>query len=135
VSPLRLAVTFDVVYNHAGGFFGDDQSLYFWDRAADTSDNNQSLYFTNMGLAGGLSFALWNDDVREFIINSARYYIQEFHVDGFRYDEISALLSMNQDSDGASVATLAIHLAMSSHDCCKTPIIGLSSFKTTCEAP
>jgi len=93
-----IAVTFDVVYNHAGGFFGDDQSLYFWDRAADTSDNNQSLYFTNMGLAGGLSFALWNDDVREFIINSARYYIQEFHVDGFRYDEISALLSMNQDS-------------------------------------
>jgi len=93
-----ISVTFDVVYNHAGGFFGDDQSLYFWDRAADTSDNNQSLYFTNMGLAGGLSFALWNDDVRQFIINSARYYIDEFHVDGFRYDEISALLSMNQDS-------------------------------------
>jgi len=93
-----IAVTLDVVYNHAGGFFGDDQSLYFWDRAANTSDNNQSLYFTNMGLAGGLSFALWNDDVREFIINSARFYIQEFHVDGFRYDEISALLSMNQDS-------------------------------------
>jgi 1,4-alpha-glucan branching enzyme len=93
-----IAVTFDVVYNHAGGFFGDDQSLYFWDRAADTSDNNQSLYFTNMGLAGGLSFALWNNDVREFILNSARYYIEEFHVDGFRYDEISALLSMNQDS-------------------------------------
>ncbi len=93
-----IAVAFDVVYNHAGGFFGDDQSLYFWDRAADTGDNNQSLYFTNMGLAGGLSFALWNNDVRQFIINSARYYIEEFHVDGFRYDEISALLSMNQDS-------------------------------------
>jgi 1,4-alpha-glucan branching enzyme len=93
-----IAVVFDVVYNHAGGFEGDDQSLYFWDRAADTTDNNQSLYFTNMGLAGGLSFALWNNDVRQFIINCASYYIQEFHVDGFRYDEISALLSMNQDS-------------------------------------
>jgi 1,4-alpha-glucan branching enzyme len=93
-----IAVTFDVVYNHAGGFNGDDQSLYFWDRAANISDNNQSLYFTNMGLAGGLSFALWNNDVRAFVINSARYYIQEFHVDGFRYDEISALLSLNQDS-------------------------------------
>ena len=93
-----IAVAFDVVYNHAGGFMGDDQSLYFYDRAADTSDNNQSLYFTNMGLAGGLSFALWNDDVRQFIINSARFYIDEFHVDGFRYDEISALLSMNLDS-------------------------------------
>jgi 1,4-alpha-glucan branching enzyme len=93
-----IAVAFDVVYNHAGGFQGDDQSLYFWDRAAGANDNNQSLYFTNMGLAGGLSFALWNNDVRQFILNSARYYIDEFHVDGFRYDEISALLSMNQDS-------------------------------------
>jgi 1,4-alpha-glucan branching enzyme len=93
-----IAVAFDVVYNHAGGFQGDDQSLYFWDRAANTTDNNQSLYFTDKGLAGGLSFALWNADVRQFIINSARYYVEEFHVDGFRYDEISALLSMNGDS-------------------------------------
>jgi 1,4-alpha-glucan branching enzyme len=93
-----IAVVFDVVYNHAGGFLGDDQSLYFWDRAANTSDNNQSLYFTSQGLAGGLSFALWNNDVREFIINSASYYLTEFHVDGFRYDEISALLSMNEGS-------------------------------------
>ncbi len=65
-----IAVVFDVVYNHAGGFVGDDQSLYFWDRA-NNGDNNQSLYFTNMGLAGGLSFALWNNDVRQFILNSA----------------------------------------------------------------
>jgi len=93
-----IAVAFDVVYNHAGGFQNDDQSLYFWDRAADISDNNQSLYFTNQGLAGGLSFALWNKDVREFIVNSASYYVEEFHVDGFRYDEISALLSMNEGS-------------------------------------
>jgi 1,4-alpha-glucan branching enzyme len=93
-----IAVVLDVVYNHAGGFEGDDESLYFWDRAAGANDNNESLYFTNMGLAGGLSFALWNNDVRQFIINSARYYIDEFHVDGFRYDEISALLSLNQDS-------------------------------------
>ena len=93
-----IAVAFDAVYSHAGGFQGDDQSLYFWDRAADTADNNQSLYFTNKGLAGGLSFALWNNEVRQFIINSAGSYIDEFHVDGFRYDEISALLSMNEDS-------------------------------------
>jgi 1,4-alpha-glucan branching enzyme len=93
-----IAVTFDVAYSHAGGFMGDDQSLYYYDRAVDTGDNNQSLYFTDKGLAGGLSFALWNNDVRQFLINSALFYIDEFHVDGFRYDEISALLSMNQDS-------------------------------------
>jgi 1,4-alpha-glucan branching enzyme len=90
-----IAVVFDVVYSHAGGFQGDDQSLYFWDRAGDTSDNSQSLYFTDQGFAGGLSFALWNADVRQFILNSANHYIDEFHVDGFRYDEISGLLSMN----------------------------------------
>lgn len=93
-----IAVVFDVVYNHAGGFDNDDQSLYYWDRAVNTGDNNQSLYFTDQDRGtGGLSFALWNNDVRQFIINNARYYIEEFHVDGFRYDEISALLSMNKD--------------------------------------
>jgi 1,4-alpha-glucan branching enzyme len=92
-----IAVVFDVVYNHAGGFEGDDQSLYFWDRYTD-GENNQSLYFTNMGWAGGLSFALWNRDVRQFIINSALFYLNEFHIDGFRYDEISVLLELNGTS-------------------------------------
>ncbi len=92
-----IAVVADVVYNHAGGFSGDDQSLYFFDRATN-GNNNQSLYFTDQGLAGGLSFALWNQDVRQFIIDNALFYLSEFHVDGFRYDEISALLQMNGSS-------------------------------------
>lgn len=92
-----IAVVFDVVYNHAGGFEGDDQSLYFWDRTTN-GDNNQSLYFTNMGWAGGLAFALWNEDVCQFIINSAGFYLEEFHVDGFRYDEISVLLQLGGSS-------------------------------------
>jgi 1,4-alpha-glucan branching enzyme len=100
-----IAVIFDVVYNHAGGFFGDDQSLYFWDRARN-GDNNQSLYFTDKGWAGGLSFALWNGDVRQFIINNARYHIDEFHVDGFRYDEISVLLALNGESGRSFCADL-----------------------------
>jgi 1,4-alpha-glucan branching enzyme len=65
-----LAVVFDVVYNHAGGFTGDDEAAYFWDRFSN-SNNNNSLYFTDQSWAGGLSFALWDQDVRQFIINSA----------------------------------------------------------------
>jgi len=42
--------------------------------------------------------ALWNNEVRQFLINNARYYIEELHADGFRYDEISDLISMNCDS-------------------------------------
>jgi 1,4-alpha-glucan branching enzyme len=117
-----IAVMFDVVYNHAGGFnctyrvpeavaaggvlHGDDQSLYFWDRASTAGpagalgawDNNQSLYFTDRGFVGGLSFALWNADVRGFLLNNARFHVEELHADGFRYDEISVLLGLNAAS-------------------------------------
>jgi 1,4-alpha-glucan branching enzyme len=111
-----IAVCFDVVYNHAGGWsqsyavptsvspsgllHGDDESLYFWDRALSTNasgayDNNQSLYFSDKGFVGGLAFALWNQDVRGFLLNNARFHLNELHADGFRYDEISELLAMN----------------------------------------
>jgi 1,4-alpha-glucan branching enzyme len=92
-----IAVVLDVVYNHAGGFEGDDAGLYFWDRVPN-GNNNNSLYFTDRGWAGGLSFALWNQDVRQFVINNAVYYLHEFHVDGFRYDEISALVNLNGET-------------------------------------
>jgi len=61
-------------------------------------DNNQSLYFTDQGFVGGLSFALWNADVRGFLRNNALGHLQELHADGFRYDEISMLLSSNNAS-------------------------------------
>ncbi len=114
-----IAVMFDVVHNHAGGWgqtynvpesvapggvlHGDDYSLYFWDRAKTAGpdgnyDNNQSLYFTDRGFVGGLSFALWNADVRGFLLNSALFHIRELHADGFRFDEISMLLAMNAES-------------------------------------
>jgi 1,4-alpha-glucan branching enzyme len=114
-----IAVMFDVVYNHAGGWahtykvpesvaaggvlHGDDQSLYFWDRAVGTGsdgvlDNNQSLYFSSQGFVGGLSYALWNRDVRGFLKNNARFHLEELHADGFRFDEISMLLTMNTAS-------------------------------------
>ncbi len=98
-----IAVVFDVVYNHAGGFTVngklDDNCIYYWDRAKNVGNNNDSLYFTDQDRGtGGLSFALWKNDVCQFLVNNALYYIGEFHVDGFRYDEISDLISMNCDS-------------------------------------
>ena len=93
-----IGVAFDVVYNHAGGFEGDDQSIYFWDREAipGPATNNQSLYFTDVSVVGGLSFALWKSEVCQFLIDNASFFINEFHVDAFRYDEISLLLQANQ---------------------------------------
>jgi 1,4-alpha-glucan branching enzyme len=98
-----IAVAFDVVYNHAGGFTVngtlDDECIYYFDRVPNAGNNNDSLYFTDQDCGtGGLSFALWNNDVSQFLVNNASYYLNEFHADGFRFDEISSLLSMNKDS-------------------------------------
>jgi 1,4-alpha-glucan branching enzyme len=39
---------------------------------------------------------MWNHPVAELLLDNARYWIEELHADGFRYDEISTLLSTNQ---------------------------------------
>ena len=82
-----IAVLFDVVYGHAGGGF-DDASLYFMDRMP-LGDNNNSLYFTDQGIAGGLAFAYWNNDVKQFLIDNAKFWYEEYRIDGFRFDQVS----------------------------------------------
>jgi 1,4-alpha-glucan branching enzyme len=84
-----IAVLLDVVYNHAGGDFGD-RSIYFFDRQPNDNQNN-SLYFTDRGWAGGLVFAFWNSNVKQFLIDNALFYLIEYHCDGFRYDEVSVI--------------------------------------------
>jgi len=84
-----IAVIMDVVYNHAGGDFGD-KSIHFFDRRP-YGNQNDSLYFTDKGWAGGLVFAYWNDNVMQFLIDNAKFYLDEYHCNGFRYDEISVI--------------------------------------------
>jgi 1,4-alpha-glucan branching enzyme len=110
-----IAVAFDVVYNHAGGFTVndalDDNCLYYFDRVPNVGDNNDSLYFTNQDRGtGGLAFAMWNQDVCRLLWDNAQYYIDEFHADGLRYDEISILLSTNQASGWAFCRALTSQL-------------------------
>lgn len=94
-----IAVILDVVFNHAGsGDFGGDQtmaeSLYFLDRYFP-GDNNNSLYFTDQGWAGGLVFAFYyaagTAGVRQFLIDNATFWLGEVHVDGLRYDEVTVI--------------------------------------------
>ncbi len=90
-----LAVLLDVVYNHAGGEFGD-QSLYFFDRQDPAGGQGNSLYFTDRGHAGGLVFDFSKPEVRDFLIQNAKFFLSEYRVDGFRYDQVSVI-----DHDGA----------------------------------
>jgi 1,4-alpha-glucan branching enzyme len=84
-----VAVIFDVVYNHAGGFDGDDYGLFFFDRQ-QIGDNNRSLYFTDHGWANGLIFAYWQAPVCGFLTDNAGFFLNEYHVDGLRHDEVRA---------------------------------------------
>ncbi|NTV62615.1 MAG: DUF3459 domain-containing protein [Oscillochloris sp.] len=89
-----LAVIFDVVYNHAGGEFGEE-GLYYFDLQEEGGHWN-SLYFSDRGHAGGLVFDFSKPEVRDFLIQNATYFLSEYHVDGLRYDQVSVI-----DHDGA----------------------------------
>lgn len=84
-----IAVIADVVYNHAGGGF-DDQSIKFFDREPYTTDDN-SLYFTSQDLAGGRVFAFAKPPVRQFLIDNGRFWLEEYHIDGLRYDQVTVI--------------------------------------------
>jgi 1,4-alpha-glucan branching enzyme len=91
-----IAVILDVVYNHAGGNF-DDQSIYFYDRQPFEGGGNwNSLFFSDRGHAGGLVFDFGKPEVRDFLIRNAKFLLDEYRVDGFRYDQVSVI-----DQDGA----------------------------------
>lgn len=94
-----LAVILDVVYNHAGGDFGDE-SIYFFDRRRGQNDNppqfGNSLYFGLREHAGGRVFDFGKPEVRDFLIQNAKFFVNEYRVDGFRYDQVSVI-----DHDGA----------------------------------
>ena len=94
-----IAVIFDLVYNHAGGDFGD-RSLWFYDRFTNGNKNN-SLYFTDQDWAGGQVFAFWNAGVRQFLIDNAVFFFNEYRIDGIRYDEVRVI--SNNQPDGRTL--------------------------------
>jgi 1,4-alpha-glucan branching enzyme len=90
-----MAVILDVVYNHASGDVrGQDESIYFFDRRRPGNDND-SLYFTDQEHTGPV-FAFWRSEVRQFLIDNARFFIDEYHVDGFRYDQVTVIDVQNR---------------------------------------
>lgn len=90
-----IAVIFDLVYNHAGGDFGD-RSLWFYDRFTNSNKNN-SLYFTDQDWAGGQVFAFRDAGVRQFLIDNAVFFFNEYQIDGIRYDEVRVISNNHPD--------------------------------------
>jgi maltooligosyltrehalose trehalohydrolase len=76
-----IGVLLDVVYNHLGSqanYLKDYAADYFTDRYRN--DWGDAINFDGAGSA----------PVREFFLTNARYWIEEFHLDGYRIDATQA---------------------------------------------
>jgi 1,4-alpha-glucan branching enzyme len=92
-----IAVLLDVVYNHAGsGVKEQTGALWFFDEMP-RGNPNDSLYFTDQDHTGPV-FAFWEGDedshtrdVQGFLINNPRTFLEEYRVDGLRYDQVTVI--------------------------------------------
>jgi isoamylase len=88
-----LEVILDVVYNHTaeGNHLGPTLSFRGLDNATyyrlDPHDSAQYQDFTGCGN----TLNMQSPDVLKLLMDSLRYWVQEMHVDGFRFDLASAL--------------------------------------------
>ena len=82
---LGLMVFLDVVYNHfgpTGNFLHSYAKSFFTER--HETPWGAGINFDGKGEA--------SDVVREFFINNAIYWLDEFHIDGLRFDAVHAIL-------------------------------------------
>jgi 1,4-alpha-glucan branching enzyme len=61
-----------------------------YDRQSNT-DDRRSLYFTDQGWTGGKVFDYAQDGVRQFLIDNALFFLNEYRIDGIRYDEVTVM--------------------------------------------
>ncbi len=99
-----IEVILDVVYNHTSegnqlgptlSFRGIDNSTYY-----RLQDENRRYYMDYTGTGNTLNMR--HPQVIKMVMDSLRYWVQEMHVDGFRFDLASALARELHDVDRLS---------------------------------
>ena len=93
-----IAVVLDVVYNHTceGDHVGPTYSFKGFDAAGYymPSSDPPSLYANYSGTGNTLNFS--QAHVRKMVMDSLRYWKNEMHIDGFRFD-LASVFSRNAD--------------------------------------
>ncbi len=107
-----MEVILDVVYNHTAEGGADGATLSFRGLANDTYyilDEDKRVYADYSGAGNSLNA---NESiVRRLILDSLRYWVNEMHVDGFRFD-LAAVLS--RDEQGRLLASPPVLLDIES---------------------
>ncbi|MCU0608731.1 MAG: malto-oligosyltrehalose trehalohydrolase [Chitinispirillaceae bacterium] len=81
-----LAAVLDVVYNHLG-----PEGNYLWEYGRYFT---QDKYRTPWGWAVNYDDAR-SDDVREYFIRNALYWMEQFHIDALRLDAVHAIIDLS----------------------------------------
>ncbi len=95
---LGLSVILDVVYNHFGpdgNYLPEFSDHYFTKR--HKTDWGAAINFDSEGSEG----------VRELFVANARYWVEEFHIDGYRFDATQAILDNSPEHILTAVARAA----------------------------
>jgi len=99
-----IEVILDVVYNHTGegNHLGPSLSLRGLDNFAyyRTSEDDKRFYVDYTGTGNSLNMR--NPFVLQLIMDSLRYWVNEMHVDGFRFDLAATLARELHDVDRLS---------------------------------
>ena len=107
----KIEVILDVVYNHTaeGNHMGPTLSFRGIDNAAyyRLVDGDRSHYFDTTGT--GNSLLMRHPHVLQLIMDSLRYWVQEMHVDGFRFDLASTLARQFHEVDRLSAFFDLVH--------------------------
>ena len=99
----KIEVLLDVVFNHTSEGSGDGPTVCF--RGIDNNayyilERDRARYANYSGTGNTLNAN--HSIVRRMILDSLRYWVEEMHVDGFRFDLASILA---RDSDGRVMST------------------------------
>ena len=131
-----IAVVFDVVYNHAGGFSVGGRRTT---TASTILIAPRTSATTTTAFTSRTRIAYRRTRLRALECGcrplsrrtTPLYYVTEYHADGFRYDEISILLSTSQATGWAFCRTLTSESPEScSRASCKMPSSGRGSSTT-----
>jgi glycogen operon protein len=111
-----IEVMLDVVFNHTAE--GNEQGPYISYRGIDNKTyymlTPEGYYYNFSGCGNTLNCN--NPNVRDMIVESLRYWVTDYHIDGFRFD-LAAILGRDQNGHPMSNPPLLESLA---HD----PILG-----------
>ncbi|GHH65055.1 glycogen debranching protein GlgX [Promicromonospora soli] len=106
-----IEVLLDVVYNHTaeGNHLGPTLSFRGIDNAAyyRLVDSDEAHYFDTTGT--GNSLLMRSPAVLQLIMDSLRYWVEEMHVDGFRFDLAATLARQFHEVDRLSAFFDIVH--------------------------